>query len=147
MQNAVSSTPVTSVDMFPTILNMVGFPEGIGKEKEGVDISPLIKGETINRGPIYWHFPHYSNHGMQSPGGAIRDGDYKLLEYFENGTVELFNLKNDIEEQIDLSKIEIKKTKELKEKLHKWRKKVGAQMMKPNPDYNPSIKVEELYKY
>ena len=142
MQNAESSIPVTSVDIFPTILNMVGFPEGIGKDKEGVDISPLIKGETINRGPLYWHFPHYSNHGMQSPGGAIRDGDYKLLEYFENGTVQLFNLKNDIEEQKDLSKIEMKKTKELKEKLHKWRKKVGAQMMKPNPDYDALLKAE-----
>ena len=142
MQNAESSIPVTSVDIFPTILNMVGFPEGIGKDKEGVDISPLIKGETIKRGPLYWHFPHYSNHGMQSPGGAIRDGDYKLLEYFENGTVQLFNLKNDIEEQKDLSKIEMKKTKELKEKLHKWRKKVGAQMMKPNPDYDALLKAE-----
>jgi hypothetical protein len=79
---------------------------------------------------------------MQSPGGAILDGDYKLLEYFENGTVQLFNLKNDIEEQKDLSKIEIEKTKELKEKLHKWRKKVGAQMMKPNPDYNALLKAE-----
>lgn len=147
MKNTESSTPVTSVDMFSTILNMVGFPESIGKDKEGVDISPLIKGETINRGPIYWHFPQYSNHGMQSPGGAIRDGDYKLLEYFENGTVQLFNLKNDIEEQMDLSEIEINKTRELKEKLHEWRKKVGAQMMEPNPNYNPLLKAEEFYKY
>jgi arylsulfatase A len=146
-QNIESAIPVTSVDMFSTIMNMVGFPEGIGKDKEGVDISPLIKGETMNRGSIYWHFPHYSNHGMQSPGGAIRDGDYKLLEYFENGTVQLFNLKNDIGEQKDLSKIEIEKTKELKEKLHEWRQKVGAQMMKPNPDYNPLLKPEEFYKY
>jgi len=145
-QNA-ECTAVTSVDMFPTILNMVGAAEKIGKDNEGVDISPLVKGETMERGPIYWHFPHYSNHGMQSPGGAIRDGDYKLLEYFENGTVQLFNLKNDIGEQNDLSGIEVEKTRELKEKLHQWREKVGAKMMEPNPDYDPSVKADEFYKY
>jgi arylsulfatase A len=59
----------------------------------------------------------------------------------------LFNLKNDIGEQNDLSKIEIEKTKELKEKLHQWRKKVGAQMMQPNPDYDSSVKADEFYKY
>jgi arylsulfatase A-like enzyme len=131
------SVPVTSVDFFPTIMNMVGAPEGIGKDKEGIDISPLVQGKIIKRGPIYWHYPHYSNHGMQSPGGAIRDGDYKLLEYYEHGTVQLFNLKNDIGEQNDLSKIEIDKTKELRDKLHQWLKNVGAKMMKPNPNYDP----------
>jgi hypothetical protein len=75
---------------------------------------------------------------MQSPGGAIRDGDYKLLEYFENGTVQLFNLKNDIGEQNDLSRIEVEKTRKLTEKLHQWRKDVDAQMMKPNPNYDPA---------
>ena len=146
-QGVECAVPITSVDMFPTILNMVGAAEKIGKDKEGVDISPLVKGETMEKGPIYWHFPHYSNHGMQSPGGAIRDGDFKLLEYFENGTVQLFNLKNDIGEQNDLSGIEIKKTRELKEKLHQWREEIGAQMMQPNPKYDPSIKSDEYYKY
>ncbi|MEL7120038.1 MAG: hypothetical protein AAFO07_11375, partial [Bacteroidota bacterium] len=88
--------------------------------------------------PIYWHFPHYSNHGMQSPGGAIRDGDFKLLEYYENGTVQLFNLKKDIGEQNDLSETETAKVKELREKLHRWRKSVGARMIQPNPDYDPA---------
>jgi len=54
-------------------------------------------------------YPHYSNHGMQSPGGAVRTGDYKLLEYFENNTVQLFNLKHDIGEQTDLSNTEPEK--------------------------------------
>ncbi len=119
-QGTECSVPITSVDMFPTILNMVGAAEKIGKDKEGVDFSPLVKGKTMERGPIYWHFPHYSNHGMQSPGGAIRDGDYKLLEYYENGTVQLFNLKNDIGEQHDLSDIEPEKTQELLANLHQF---------------------------
>ncbi|PCH55335.1 MAG: hypothetical protein COC21_03015 [Verrucomicrobiales bacterium] len=64
---------------------------------------------------------------------------YKLLEYFENGTVQLFNLRDDMGEQNDLSKIEVQKTKELTAKLHQWRKDVDAQMMKPNPDYDPAM--------
>ena len=81
------------------------------KDIDGKSFTRLVRGKKMDRGPIYWHFPQYSNHGMQSPGGAIRDGDYKLLEYFENGTVQLFNLANDIGEQKDLSKIEIQKSK------------------------------------
>ena len=142
-----SAVLITSVDMFPTIMNMVGAAEKIGKEKEGVDISPLLKGDAMEKGPIYWHFPHYSNHGMQSPGGAIREGDYKLLEYFENGSVQLFNLKDDIGEQHDLSIIEVEKTKDLRDKLHQWRKDVDAQMMEPNPDYDALVKADEFYKY
>jgi hypothetical protein len=73
---------------------------------------------------------------MQSPGGAIRDGDYKLIEYFENGSVQLFNLKDDIGELNDISKIEIEKTRDLKLKLKNWREKVNARMMKKNPNYD-----------
>jgi arylsulfatase A-like enzyme len=138
------SVHVTSVDLFPTIMSMLGLRDKISDDKEGVDISPLVKGRSLDRGPIYWHFPHYSNHGMQSPGGAIRDGDFKLLEYFENGTVQLFNLRSDIGEQNDLSGIEVEKTNELLEKLHHWRTLTGAQMMMPNPDYDSTIKVEEF---
>ncbi|MEM9015476.1 MAG: sulfatase [Verrucomicrobiota bacterium] len=128
--------PVISTDFLPTILEMVGIGEA-PDDLDGKSFAPLVRGETMERGPIYWHFPHYSNHGLQSPGGAIRDGDYKLLEYFENGTVQLFNLAEDISEQNDLAKIETEKAEALKAKLHQWRRDVDAQMMKPNPDYDP----------
>ena len=131
-----SNLPVSSVDILPTILRMVDSNIKLSDDIEGVDISPVTRGKDINRGPIYWHFPHYSNHGMQSPGGAIRDGDYKLIEYFENGSVQLFNLKDDIGELNDISKIEIEKTKDLKLKLKNWREKVNARMMKKNPNYD-----------
>jgi hypothetical protein len=80
---------------------------------------------------IYWHFPHYSNHGFQSPGGAIRSGRYKLLEYYENGTVQLFDLENDIREQNDLAKSQPKLAQKLKKMLHAWRKDVDAKMPYP----------------
>jgi arylsulfatase A-like enzyme len=74
---------------------------------------------------------------MQSPGGAIRSGDYKLLEYYENGTVQLFNLREDLGEQKDLSRSQPERAAELRAKLHAWRNDVSARMMPPNPDYAP----------
>ena len=103
---------------------------------DGKSMVPLLKGKsTINRDAIYWHFPHYSNHGMQSPGGAIRYKNWKLLEYYENNTVQLFDLDKDLGELHDLSRIQQAKVKELTDMLHKWRKEVGAKMMTPNPNY------------
>ena len=65
---------------------------------------------------------------MQSPAGAIREGNYKLLEYFENGTVQLFNLKEDLGEQNNLATTEPERTSKLLSKLRAWRKKVDAKM-------------------
>jgi len=90
----------------------------------------------MDRDAIFWHFPHYSNHGMQSPGGAVRSGDYKLLEYYETGRVQLFDLKNDVGEQHDLSTREPEKVTQLKEMLNLWRESVGARMMEANPEYD-----------
>ncbi len=134
---AVCDEPVISTDHYPTILEMLGLPIPEDLNLDGKSLVPLLKGEEMDRGPIYWHFPHYSNHGMQSPCGAIRHGDYKLLEYFENNTVQLFNLKDDIGEQNDLSESEPEKAEELKAMLHKWREDINAQMTPPNPDYVP----------
>lgn len=139
LQKVTCDVPVTSPDFLPTILDMVGVKNT--ENSDGLSLVPLLTGDSIlNRKAIFWHFPHYSNHGMQSAGGAVRSGDFKLLEYYDTGKVQLFNLKNDIGEQKDLSEIEVEKTSELKEKLHFWRNKIGAQMMNTNPNYDPSIK-------
>jgi len=137
-QGTVCEVPVISTDFFPSILDMLGLPIPQENNFDGVSIVPLLKGEDkLDREAINWHFPHYSNHGMQSPGGAVRCGDYKLLEYYENNTVQLFNLETDIGEQDDLSGSEPEKVRELTEMLHKWREDVDAQMMSSNPDYVP----------
>jgi len=141
--NVVSDVPTISVDFYPTILEMVGVKvETLNHTIDGQSLVPIISADKKMKSnpavrPIFWHFPHYSNHGLQSPGGAIRLGDYKLLDYFENNTVQLFNLKNDPGEQYDLSKTQPEKAKELKALLDQWRKDVNAQMMPPNPDYDP----------
>ncbi len=136
LKGVVCDVPVTSPDFFPTILEMAGV-EAEGQKKDGISIVPLVTGKNnINREAIFWHFPHYSNHGMQSPGGAVRSGDYKLLEYYENNTVQLFNLKEDISEEIDLSTTHPEKVEQLRKMLHDWQKHSGAKMMKPNPNYS-----------
>ncbi|MBK8516118.1 MAG: sulfatase [Saprospiraceae bacterium] len=147
LQGAVSNIPVTSPDFFPTILEMLGIQtDNKAKDRtDGKSIVTLLKGKkTLDRDAIFWHFPHYSNHGNQSPGGAVRSGDYKLIEYYENGSVQLFNLVNDLSEQNDLSLKEPEKVKELKTMLHKWRSKVDAKMMLPNPDYDANTKIHEF---
>lgn len=132
--------PVVSVDFYPSILEMVGLQVPSEQKVDGVSIVPLLKGGTkLIRDAIFWHFPHYSNHGMQSPGGAVRSGDYKLIEYYENNTVQLFNLKDDIGEQNDLSESSPEKVNELRGLLHNWRKKIDAQMMTPNSNYNGGL--------
>lgn len=125
---AVHDEPVISPDFYPTLLEMAGLPPQPDQHVDGVSFAAAVRGEDFERGPIYWHFPHYSNHGMQSPGGAVRDGAWKLLEYFENGTVQLFDLENDLGEQRDLAAEQSAKAAELRDRLHAWREAVSAAM-------------------
>lgn len=136
---SVIAEPVIGTDYYPTILDMVGVSRLPGQHADGRSLAPLFRGEaTLDRDAIYWHFPHYSNHGMQSPGGAIRSGKYKLLEYFENGTVQLFDLDTDPGEHNDLAKTHPEIANQLLKKLHQWQEDVGAERMEPNPDSDAS---------
>jgi len=136
-QGTTNTTPVISNDLFPTILEAAGMPLRSDLHRDGLSLVPLMRDPTaqLDRSALFWHFPHYSNHGMQSPCGAIRAGDYKLIEYFENRSVQLFNLHEDIEEQKDLSASMPEKVAELRNQLTRWRSDVGAQTMQLNPDY------------
>ena len=125
----VSDRQVISTDFYPTILEMLGISSKPAQHVDGKSFVKAMENKPYSRDAIYWHFPHYSNHGMQSPGGAIRKGDYKLIEYFENNSIQLFNLKNDISEQNDLSEVEPEKAAELLSLLHRWRQDLSAQMM------------------
>jgi arylsulfatase A len=127
--------PMIGVDYFPTILEMAR----LGKRKhpvDGVSIMPLLtrKG-SLERDAIYWHYPHYSNQGGP-PSGAVRKGDYKLIEFYEDGRLELFNLKDDIGERRNLARREPKKAAELHAMLTRWRESVKAVMPQVNPNYD-----------
>ena len=132
----VTDVPVTGTDFYPTLLEMLDLPLMPQQHKDGISFAPLLKGKPFNgHDAIYWHFPHYSNHGNQSPGGAIRVGHYKLLDYFENGTVQLFDLDNDLGEQTDISKQNPETTQKLLKMLQDWRQETDAKM--------PDIKTPE----
>jgi arylsulfatase A len=145
LHGVVSDLPVISTDFYATILDMIGLdakPRG-NNGIDGKSIVPVLKGNTegiakLKEQPLFWHFPHYSNHGAQSPGGAVRYGDYKLIEYYENNSFQLFNIKTDPGEENDLAKSEPGKAKELLTILHNWRKEVHAKMPAANPKYNPN---------
>jgi hypothetical protein len=91
----------------------------------------------MKRDAIYWHYPHYHTVGA-TPYGAIREGDFRLVEFYEDNHVELYNLKEDIGETKDLAATLPEKTAALRQKLHKWRQTVGAQMPTPNSKYDPN---------
>lgn len=139
----VCDQPVVSIDFFPTLLSMAGIRPPQESVIEGVDISPLLKKKKpsvdMNERPIFWHFPHYSNHGLQSPCGAVRKGDWKLIEYYENGTVQLFDIAHDMEEKNDLAASNPSKVDELRELLHQWRESVGAKMNEENPYFDERV--------
>ncbi len=130
-------TPVISTDYYPTLLELAGLPLKTEQHLDGVSIKPLLKGETMERGkPLFWHYPHYGNQGG-SPHGVIRDGDWKLIEWFEDGSLELYNITQDMEEKNNLAAQQSEKTKELRAKLVAWRQEVNALMPATNPNYKP----------
>jgi arylsulfatase A-like enzyme len=87
-------------------------------------------------GPLFWHYPHY-HPGGAAPYSAIRDGDWRLVEFFEDGRTELFHLKDDVGEAKDLAASMPEKAAELRKKLSDWRTSVDAQVPTPNPDFKP----------
>jgi len=140
---SICSEPVISVDFFPTFLEILGLENKAGKSIDGVSLLPLLtQSGTLNRQAVYWHYPHYHSSSI-GPCGAVRKGDYKLLEWFDEticgagNRFELYNLKQDIGEQNNLAKKMPRKTKELRELLANWRNKVNAQMLTPNSNYDP----------
>ncbi|MEM9367108.1 MAG: sulfatase [Planctomycetota bacterium] len=133
---STSRAVVTGTDHYPTLLEMLDLPALPDQHLDGQSFVTALKSEGHDRGPIYWHFPHYSNHGYQSPGGAVRSGRYKLLEYYESGTVQLFDVEDDIGEQNDLAAKLPATTQRLKKLLHDWRDAVDAQMPYPKTPFS-----------
>ncbi len=143
----VSDTPVITMDLFPTLLEMAGVPlPGPGSEtgaagRDGVSLVPLLRQSGgLSRTELFWHYPHHQHYqlGGAMPYGAIRSGDFKLIEFFNDMHVELYNIREDIGEEHDLAAALPEKTGELRARLHAWRSEVGAQMPAPNPNHDPS---------
>lgn len=138
---SVCHTPTTSPDWYPTLLEAAGLPLMPQQHVDGVTLMPLLTGGDAQAGrlardAIYWHYPHYSNQG-DTPACSVRQGDYKLIEYFEDWHVELYNLRRDRAEKHNLAAAEPARADELRRRLHAWRDEVEALIPKPNPNYIP----------
>ncbi len=133
-------TPVISTDYYPTLLALAGLPLQPQQHLDGVSLLPLLQGGTLARGrPLFWHYPHYGNQGG-APHGVIRDGDWKLIEWFEDGALELYNIPQDIGERHNLAAAQPARVRELHAKLVAWRQEVHALMPTPNPNFDPTAK-------
>ena len=131
----ISEELVISTDIFTTIVDVVN--QDLDNPVEGVSLwSHLTDNTPVDNETFYWHYPHYHR---TNPGSVIRDGDYKLIHFYEDDHVELYNLTEDIGEQNDLSETMPDKTQALYNKLHQWLEENDAKMPKPNPDYDPSL--------
>jgi arylsulfatase A-like enzyme len=145
----VCEVPVIGIDFYPTMIEMAGVPQPSGQILDGLSIVPLLRGKrTLNRKGIFWHFPAYLEpyNDQQwpwrtTPVGAVRQGDWKLIEFFEDGKIELYNLKDDLGEKNNLTETMSEKTEELHRTLIEWRKSVDAPVpTEKNPQYDPAVR-------
>ena len=140
---AVSDEPVITMDFYSTILEIADIPgesdsDSHDDDIDGLSLVPVLRNPTarLGREALYWHYPHYHTEGA-TPYSAIRAGDWRLVEFFEDGRTELYNLRDDVGESNDLAARMPRKAAELKAMLAAWRDDVGAQLPSENPNYDP----------
>lgn len=131
------AVPVTTPDFYPTFLDAAGLPALPQQHVDGASILPLWTGaDTIGRDAIHWHYPHYGNQGG-TPGSSVRAGDWKLIEFFEDGRRELYHLRDDISEERDLAVDHPDVARDLHEQLATWRESVEAKIPEANAAWEP----------
>ncbi len=136
----VSHQPVITCDFYPTFLEATGVAGNAAHNAgmDGISLVPLLKDpqHQLKRDALYWHYPHYHSGGA-TPHSAMRAGDWKLIEFFEDNRVELYHLKDDISESRNLAQEKPERAQQLRAQLQRWRRDVGAQLPTPNPNYDP----------
>jgi arylsulfatase A-like enzyme len=142
----VCDVPIIGIDFYPTILEMADAPKPAGYPLDGETLVPLLAEKAdLKRDAIFWHFPAYLEpyNDRQwpwriTPAGAVRQGDWKLIEFFEDGRLELYNVRDDIGETTNLADKEPERTKMLHAKLLGWRQRVKAPVpTQLNPQFDP----------
>lgn len=133
--STVCGDPTTTADLLPTFCQAAG-ADLPNQPIDGMSMIPLLADSDapLDRGAIYFHYPHYHH---SRPAGAIRAGDWKLIEFFDDAPLELYNLKDDISETTNLAEKMPDKAKHLQQTLAEWRESVGARMPTSNPKYDP----------
>lgn len=135
-----TAEPVTSTDFYPTFLEAAGLPLRPEQHSDGVSFMPLLNGaQSLEREAIFWHYPHYGNQGG-TPGASIRSGPWKLIEFYEDNHLELYNLEHDISEDHNLVEDHPELVQGLHQQLDSWRKSVEAKIPEKNPDWDNIVK-------
>ncbi len=133
-EGSISNAHVTSPDFYPTLLQASGLPLRPRQHVDGVSFMPLLKGDAFERGPIFWHYPHYGNQGG-TPGSSVRWGKWKLIEFFEDGRLELYDLEADPGERNNVVVAEPHTCRRLHAALVAWRVRVEAKTPERNPAF------------
>lgn len=128
--------PVTSPDFYPTLLSAAGLPPQPVQHVDGVDFGPVLRGEPYDRGPLFWHYPHYSNQGGR-PSAAVRDGRWKLIRQFEGDPDRLYDIVADPGERTDLAADHPDLAARLADALRRWLEDVTAQVPRANRQPHP----------
>ncbi|MFI3292792.1 MAG: sulfatase [Rikenellaceae bacterium] len=140
------NTPVSGIDLYPTIVDYVGLQANTNQAIDGISITPILRGEEIAERALFWHYPHYGNQGGE-PSGVIREGEWKLIRYYEDDRCELYNLRIDLSELEPLNHLYPQKVKELDAKLQEWLKQTGAIMPTADTKYSPQKEADLKQKW
>jgi len=125
--------PVCSIDFFPTLLELASVELPRDRTIDGMSIVPLLRGaRRLERDTLFWHYPHYHR---SPPYSIVRQGDWKLIRFYEDDRRELYNLAEDLSEEHDLAARMPEKVRQLDRLLSRWLAEVGAKLPKPNPHY------------
>ena len=138
------NTPVTGTDFYPTLLDLVGAKLKPNQHEDGVSLLPLLEGKKIDERPLYWHYPHYGNQGGE-PSSIIRLNDWKLIHYYEDGRNELYNLKDDFEEKLNVADKNNAIVTDLEYRLFTYLKSVGAKFPIEDPEHDPIAEKKHLH--
>lgn len=139
----VENAPVINTDWLPTFMELIGRP--VPKETDGVSLAGLLLGRLAAPDrPLFWHFPHYTNQGSR-PSGAMRDGNWMMVEYYDDNSAELYDLSSDAGESRNLADQQAQRVAKMRASLEAWRTSVGAQSNRPNPNFDASA-FDALYR-
>ncbi len=143
-EGSTCDTPISSIDLLPTVCEITGAALPTDRPLDGSSLMPLFKerGEW-DRTALYWHFPHYWAGKLVGPYSIIREGDWKLIRFYEQDRIELYNLTQDLSEKHDLSSAQPEKVYELNIQLENWLTEVGAKLPMENPEYKPPVNNEQ----
>jgi arylsulfatase A len=137
----VCNSPASTMDVYPTLLELAGAKPALNQPQDGVSLGAVLRkpASALPRDTLYWHLPHYHH---STPASAIRRGDWKLIEFYESGERQLYNLARDPRESENLAASEPGRTGELHASLAAWRVRIGARLPTPNPKYDPARAAE-----